>query len=99
MTEVFLPSGGVEQIEDRSFAGCTSLTRIFIPKTLKKIGRQVFYGCEKLEQVDFEMHSGDFDNAKKVDRGGYAKGAWMEGANFRVQFDWTRERWDNERKQ
>jgi len=53
VTDVILHSriGG---IPEGAFRGCKNLKRITIPKHVKKIGRDVFAGCDSLEDVYFE---------------------------------------------
>jgi len=53
VTDVILHSriGG---IPEGAFRGCKNLKRITIPKRVKKIGRDVFAGCDSLEDVYFE---------------------------------------------
>lgn len=53
VTDVILHSriGG---IPEGAFRGCKNLKRITIPKRVKKIGCDVFAGCDSLEDVYFE---------------------------------------------
>lgn len=41
----------LQYISDGCFQGCKSLSRIEIPKGVKKIGRKAFYGCSNLKKV------------------------------------------------
>lgn len=41
----------LQYIPDGCFQGCKSLSRIEIPKGVKKIGRKAFYGCSNLKKV------------------------------------------------
>lgn len=53
VTDVILHSriGG---IPEGAFRGCKNLKRITIPKRVKKIGHDVFAGCDSLEDVYYE---------------------------------------------
>jgi len=53
VTDVILHSG-IGGIPEGAFRGCKNLKRITIPKHVKKIGRDVFAGCDSLEDVYFE---------------------------------------------
>lgn len=44
----------VETIEGNAFSGCTGLTELHIPKTIKEIGCWAFNGCSKLSAVYIE---------------------------------------------
>jgi hypothetical protein len=35
----------LEEIEDKAFCGCTSLSKIVIPPTVRRIKDQAFEGC------------------------------------------------------
>lgn len=41
-----------ESIGDDAFKGCTSVSEINLPDTLRKIGKQAFIGCSSLETLD-----------------------------------------------
>ena len=53
VTDIILHSG-IHGIPDAAFKGCTNLKRLTIPKNVKAIGRDVFDGCDSLEDVYFE---------------------------------------------
>lgn len=50
---VFTEDCGVTEIPDYAFMGCTSLRRVSLPQTLKKIGFQAFSECASLEIINF----------------------------------------------
>lgn len=50
--------GKIELIGDRAFKGCTSLTKIVFPETLKTISEDAFLECSNLKEVEFQ---GDLD--------------------------------------
>lgn len=53
VTDIILHSG-IHDIPDGAFRGCKNLKRVTIPGFVKKIGRDVFAGCDSLEDVYFE---------------------------------------------
>lgn len=50
--------GKIELIGDRAFKGCTSLTKLVFPETLKTISEDAFTECSNLKEVEF---SGNLD--------------------------------------
>jgi serine/threonine protein kinase len=42
---------GTTEIYKNAFSNCTSLTKIVIPISIKKIGHEAFYGCKSLRDV------------------------------------------------
>ena len=50
--------GKIELIGDRAFKGCTSLTKLIFPESLKTISEDAFADCSNLKEVKF---SGDLD--------------------------------------
>lgn len=46
-TYKFLP---VTSIGKKAFLGCADLTSISIPDSVKNIGKDVFYGCDKIKE-------------------------------------------------
>ena len=44
---------GLTAIEDDAFNGCSQLTAIRLPKSLKQVGERAFKDCAKLTQLDF----------------------------------------------
>lgn len=53
----------ISSIEREAFAGCDGLRGVVIPGTVTSIGYRAFYGCPRLESVDFESGPDlDFDN-------------------------------------
>ena len=48
--EIIIPEG-VESIEDRAFAGRTTLMAVTLPSTLKSIGEEAFSGCSALKEI------------------------------------------------
>lgn len=50
VTDVDIPDG-VTEIIDFAFEDCDSLIAITIPKTVSRIGKQVFRGCKKLQTI------------------------------------------------
>ncbi len=48
--EVYIPDNVVE-IKKRAFAGCSGITKIFIPDCVKTIGFEAFLNCISLEEV------------------------------------------------
>ena len=53
ITDIVLP-GSITRIPSWSFAGCTGLKRITIPKKIKYINEGTFDGCESLTDVYYE---------------------------------------------
>lgn len=45
--------GKIELIGDRAFKGCTSLTKLTFPETLKTISEDAFSECSNLKEVEF----------------------------------------------
>lgn len=45
--------GKIELIGDRAFKGCTSLTKLVFPETLKTISEDAFTECSNLKEVEF----------------------------------------------
>ncbi len=46
LTHVYLADcEGLEEIEDKAFCGCTSLSKIMIPPAVRRIKDQAFEGC------------------------------------------------------
>lgn len=41
-------SNGVEQLDDNVFLSCRKLEKIIIPKSVKRIGKDVFFDCPQL---------------------------------------------------
>lgn len=60
VTDIILRSG-VWGIPDAAFKGCTNLKRLTIPKNVKKIGQDVFAGCDSLEDVYYEGTKEDWE--------------------------------------
>ncbi len=52
LTEVIVPYG-VEEIENWAFAQCKNLNRIAIPKTVKKMAKDIFLDSDNLTQIYF----------------------------------------------
>lgn len=50
---IFSEDCGVTEIPDYAFMGCTSLRRVSLPQTLKRIGFQAFSECASLETINF----------------------------------------------
>ena len=61
----------VTEIENNGFKDCNSLTSVFIPQTIKKIGKCAFWNCKSLQsvtipkEVEVEMYKGSYGYAKK----------------------------------
>lgn len=57
----------VIEIDDRAFAkrNNESLTKLFLPKTLKKIGTDIFDGCDSLKEIFFEGSEEEWNNVEK----------------------------------
>lgn len=53
VTDIILHSG-IHNLPDAAFKGCTNIKRLTIPKSVKKIGRDIFAGCDSLEDVYYE---------------------------------------------
>jgi len=43
---------GLTSIENNAFSGCTNLTSIVIPNSVKSIGEEIVYGCTNLASLD-----------------------------------------------
>lgn len=61
----------IEIIPDYGFSGRMDLEEIFLPKSVKKIGRYAFYNCRNLRKITFFNHiqdigSGAFTGCHKV---------------------------------
>lgn len=53
--DTYVPcSSGIEEFEEGAFQNLDDITRIIIPKTLKKIGLNCFYDCDNLKEVFYE---------------------------------------------
>ena len=65
-SEVFVPEG-VTDIPDMALFGCTSITTLHLPSTLKKIGKNAFNGCTNLQKIENVPRQLNFigDNAFK----------------------------------
>lgn len=59
----FIPARFTE-IEGMSFQFCNDLTSVFLPSSLKKIGKYAFWGCDKLSSI--LVHDSDVDRIKKL---------------------------------
>lgn len=55
---------GLTEIEGMSFLFCNDLTSVFLPSSLKKIGKYAFWGCDKLSSI--LVHDSDVDRIKKL---------------------------------
>ena len=42
----------VTELADKVFSGST-VEKVYLPRTLTRIGRYEFYGCEKLQEIHF----------------------------------------------
>lgn len=42
---------GIDELQEKSFNGCTSVLNVTLPDQLKTISRNAFYGCTKLQSV------------------------------------------------
>lgn len=51
-TVIFEDNSTLETISNHAFDGCTSLTTINLPKTLKDINIMAFYNCKSLKSID-----------------------------------------------
>ena len=63
VTDIILHSG-IHGLPDAAFKGCTNLKRLTIPKNTIKIGRDVFAGCDSLQDVYYE---GTIEQWKKIE--------------------------------
>lgn len=57
----FNSRGWLDSIGDYSFAGCTKLTSVSLPKSLYDVGDRAFYGDTLIESVDFSR-DGNLEN-------------------------------------
>ena len=60
---------GLTEIGDDAFSGCTRLTTIKLPKSIKKIGARAFAGCSKLKEINLrddisQIGEGAFNGCK-----------------------------------
>jgi len=53
LVEVDLSKTKLEILPKYLFANCKKLQKVILPKTLKKIEEDCFYGCEKLTSIEF----------------------------------------------
>ena len=67
LTEFKIPSGVTEigftsngMLSGYTFAGCSNLTDIYIPVSVKSINSYVFSGCNKLTNIYYEGSREDF---------------------------------------
>ena len=51
LKQITLPSWGLNEIGDYCFSGCSSLTAVHIPATVRRIGEDIFEGCSALKEV------------------------------------------------
>lgn len=63
VTDIILHSG-IHNLPNAAFKGCTNLKRLTIPKSVKKIGRDVFADCDFLQDVYYE---GTLEQWRKID--------------------------------
>lgn len=57
---VTIPAG-VEEITSGAFAGNTSVTTVYLPKSIKVIGNQAFAACNNLSEVVFSSETEELD--------------------------------------
>ena len=62
VTDIILPSGF--GISEGAFQGCKNLKRLTVPERVRKIGRDVFAGCDSLEDIYYE---GTWEEWQKIE--------------------------------
>ena len=60
----------VTELADKVFSGST-VEKVYLPRTLTRIGRYEFYGCEKLQEIHFygtlrEVGGGVFTGCRNI---------------------------------
>lgn len=73
--EIIIPEG-VERIDDRAFAGRTTLMAVTLPSTLKSIGEEAFSGCSALK--DIKLPAG----LESLGKGAFADCAMLSGVTL-----------------
>lgn len=68
ITDILLPSG-IEKITSDTFAGCFSLKRLALPKTITLIPKGAFRDCAGLEEVYYEGSEEEWEKIQIVSQG------------------------------
>ncbi len=63
-----IQSGRVTSIGEMAFFGCSSLTEITIPNSVKSIGKRAFFGCSSLINIIFKGTKKEWKAIKKKSR-------------------------------
>ena len=79
----------VISVEGLAFAGCTNITKIKLPNTLKSIGQAAFYSCniteivfpDSLEEI-IGNNNGAFDNCQRLEKITFGKGIKKLGSHI-----------------
>lgn len=58
---------GLQVIRYQCFRNCEKLKEINLPKTIKELGRKVFYGCYQLSEIKYEGTVADWKKVEKDD--------------------------------
>lgn len=72
---------GCEQLE-YSFKNLRNLTKVSLPSTIKKIEGNIFWGCEKLETINFNGTRAQWEKlieGIKFDNVSYNVEVWVSG--------------------
>lgn len=69
--EEFNCKEGITSINNNAFEGCTKLSKVTLPNTVKKIGYRAFSGCESLSEISLSdsleyINMGAFINCKSL---------------------------------
>ena len=67
--EINIPNG-VQEIDDYAFIHCIKLNLVYIPHSLKKIGKCVFGGCVSLAKIIYDGTKSEWEQIEK-DNGNY----------------------------
>ena len=66
LTKVIL-CDGLKVIDYECFRNCEELKEINLPKTIARIGRNVFYRCDQLSEIKYEGTLADWKKVEKDD--------------------------------
>ncbi len=87
ITEIYIDNG-VTSVAGGAFQNMTTLKTVSFPATLKKIGKNAFYGCSALTSATFDDNSGLLYNGKTLNLSEPSKNAgWLK--NTYVLMDWN----------
>lgn len=93
VTEIVIPEEiegvAVTGIQGYAFSGCTDLSYVYIPASIKKMQSGVFRGCSKLSRIDVDNTSTSYKSIDGVlytsDMELYAYPIGKEGSSYTVE--------------